>query len=127
MTPEQIEILKTARHLIEQGWTQGNYARNAIGDRTDPAAENAVCWCTLGALRRASGFGIALNHLVYCMEEDRYRIETNYGVVTRRLIDCIPSHQGYTAGELVSFNDAANRTKADVLKLFDDAIQGVSV
>lgn len=48
--------MKTSDHLIagravlEKGFTQGAYARDADGDPVVENSQYAVCWCSLGAL-----------------------------------------------------------------------------
>lgn len=50
---EIIERLDKAANLIEQGWTQGAYARDANGIGVHPRSEDAVCWCLTGAIQNA--------------------------------------------------------------------------
>lgn len=40
--------------IEEKGWTQGAPARNADGKRVDPCSDEAMCFCTLGAMARAA-------------------------------------------------------------------------
>lgn len=49
------EILRAAADLIDKGWTQGAYARNATGASVGPHDTDAVCFCALGAISRAVG------------------------------------------------------------------------
>ncbi len=51
------EVLLAARELVAGGWTRGTYARAANGLTTAAAGKGAVCFCTLGAISRASGPG----------------------------------------------------------------------
>lgn len=52
-----VEILRSVRSLIAtpEKWTRDQYARRADGARTHALADDAVCWCLLGAVRRAVG------------------------------------------------------------------------
>lgn len=55
---EQIAIAKKARALIEdpKNWTQGAYATDKDGVALDqPLDDEAVCFCMIGAIRRAEG------------------------------------------------------------------------
>lgn len=55
---EQIAIAKKARALIEDpnNWTQGAYATDKDGVALDqPLDDEAVCFCMIGAIRRAEG------------------------------------------------------------------------
>src|SRR6185295_865294 len=49
------DILLAVDSLLasEKAWTTDVEARDARGVRTDPRAEDAVCWCVEGAIRRA--------------------------------------------------------------------------
>jgi hypothetical protein len=94
-----VAVLREARRLIaEVGWTQGAYARDAVGTTISPAREDATCFCMEGALRRAS--------------RDRGLFDAAEGVILDK------------CGELTipSFNDAPDRTKDEVLSVLDRAI-----
>lgn len=49
-------ILKRAKKLISdpKRWTQHAFAKAANGNVIGPESDNAVCWCSIGALRKAS-------------------------------------------------------------------------
>lgn len=51
------EVLEDAITLIEDPskWTQGAFARDGDGDRTDPLDPKAQTWCARGALRKVVG------------------------------------------------------------------------
>lgn len=97
MTP--LETLKAARQLISDPakWTQGELARDADGKQVPPLDDNATCWCSIGALRKAAGFG------------DIYK--GPFGALYFK----VP-----TKGSVSDFNDT--HTHAEVLALFDAAI-----
>lgn len=46
-----VDQLTAAQALIERGWTNEEWARDARGEPTDPGSENAVKWCAVGACR----------------------------------------------------------------------------
>ena len=49
-------ILNRAADIIEQtGWTQGAIALDAAGNPTSALSPAAVCFCTIGAIRKAAG------------------------------------------------------------------------
>ena len=50
------QILQAARNLISkrENWTQDYFARAADGSGVYSQSDNAVCWCSLGALNRVS-------------------------------------------------------------------------
>ena len=91
------EALIKARKLIEkpENWTKGEPARNTEGIRVNPTSEEAVCWCSLGAL-------VAV--------EDGLSVFT-YDALAPYMKDYIPA-----------FNDSVNTTHADILEAFDKAI-----
>ena len=97
MTP--LETLKAARDLISDParWTQNVSARDSMGRPTCPSASEAVCWCALGALGKAS------------------RFNSDHVFEVRKLL------LKQLGGSVVFiFNDT--RTHAEVLALFDAAI-----
>ena len=94
------EKLIAARKLIEQGWTQGTYARDANGEDVDATDDRAVCWCSYGAIVRA-------------YDEDFEAAEAARDVLRAAV------GTKYAA----SWNDAPERTQAEVLQAFDDAIE----
>lgn len=90
------EILIAARALIAapEGWTQGEYARDADGCAVDPDNPDAVCFCALGAIERACERGIDGDEAIQAIQ---------------RIV-------GLVAG----FNDT--HTHAAVVAMFDEAI-----
>ena len=95
-----LDILIEARAYVEKGWTQGAWARNRKGTPVNEDSTRAVCWCALGALWKADGIGsYGLNALV----------KASGGEV----------HPTTISG----WNDNPDRTQAEVLALFDKAIE----
>jgi len=97
------EVLKKARAVIEkpENWTKGHYARDADGRPVSPLHSSAICFCALGAIRRAallsgdgSGYAAAL-HNASCIKH---------------------------GADVHMVNDDDNTTHADVLAIFDEAI-----
>ncbi len=96
-----VEILRAARQLlIDRGWTQGTFARDAKGARTLYDAPDAVCYCSLGAIM-VVGRGFAPE------------------ASTLALTKAIGS--GHPAN-VAEWNDAKDRTKEEVLAAYDRAI-----
>ena len=96
-------ILRLAAEYVERGWTQQVGARDADGKWTlDP--DTAVCWCASAALACAT------------REVDgSYRLG---GLYTR----AYGFMQTVTKHRIVSrWNDAKNRTAADVIRAFGAA------
>lgn len=98
------EILIQARSFIDtpEKWTKGHYALNANGKPVSEQGDEAVCFCTAGALNRAGDNGYVKQKLAR-LAEDR----------------------GYMG--VANFNDANRTTHADVMALFDKAIANASV
>lgn len=97
------ETLIKARALIKKGWTQKYYAKDKDGNHLEipfdgGEPEGATCYCTLGAIFAAAGWG--------------YRGQ-DCKILIRKIID----------GSITEWNDHPSRTKAEVLSLFDRAIQ----
>lgn len=93
------EILNKAADLIEPegAWTQGTWARTANGS-DDAAIGEDVCWCAYGAIRRASEFVNDLSD--ECVEK------------VRQLV-----------GDVITWNDAPERTQAEVVAALRAAAQ----
>jgi hypothetical protein len=53
---EVTEVLVAARELIVEPdrWTKRTLAANEEGVGVDPTSEEAVCWCTVGAIQKAA-------------------------------------------------------------------------
>ena len=51
-----VKLLKDARNLIakRENWTQDDYAKTADGNGVYSKSDEAVCWCSLGALTKLS-------------------------------------------------------------------------
>ena len=51
-----VEILQGAASTISKPdkWARGWYALNEDGDHVDPADEDAICWCILGAMLKVA-------------------------------------------------------------------------
>lgn len=89
-----IAKLRKARTFIERGWTQGQYARDASGKSAWPTDYFAVRWCLGGAL--------------YCASP-----KTKWLFVD-------PANGGIV--HMPDWNDAPERTQADVLACIDNSI-----
>lgn len=100
MTHDVVEALKEARGLIAGGWCQHAMALDAHGAETDFMDGGARRFCIDGA----------------CMRVGRWR-DSIYTPMTNALRTVL-NHPF-----LVDWNDAKDRTQADVLALFDRAIE----
>lgn len=88
--------LREARKFIERGWTKNYQARDANGYDVDPNDPSAVCWCLYGALNAVG----AMTPEVLC-----------------------PLQKATNERLLANWNDASERTQAEVLAAFDKAIE----
>lgn len=100
---ETVAILKQARKLIQQGWCQEAYARDANGNKVEAVDETAVCWCISGAILKAAG-GYQGRH-----GEDAERVVDYFAVVIGTI-------------DVSGWNDSPATTKEKVLKAIDDLL-----
>lgn len=102
-----IEVLEEAKTLLEKGWTQGEFAKDATGRPVSPSLEGACVFCMVGAVDRASNFD----------DEGSCDVRGKaYAALTHEVLSSSGSRT------IVSFNDAAGRTKEEVIGLFERAI-----
>lgn len=100
-----IEILKRARSLLEEkGWTQEVEARDSLGRKVNPTSDSAVCFCTIGAIRRAAF------ELTGSAQIDAYGAPPT--AVIRQV----------TAGPIVGCNDDPVTDVGHILMMFDFAV-----
>jgi hypothetical protein len=96
-----LEILRAARSKISLSvrWTKHCNASNSDGDPVMASDPVAVCWCALGA--------------VYASSPQNTNVARNFAreALSRTAGTCI-----------VTFNDHATTTHADVLRVFDKTI-----
>lgn len=100
------EILIAARGYITKGWCQMASARDEEGKSCYFGSVKACSWCSSGAITRA-------NHDIYKL--DILAWDASLQQVYKVL-------ESILGEKIVPWNDADNRTQADVLELFDRAI-----
>lgn len=103
-----LKVLRTARGLVDKGWTTGALAMNKKGKRVPVKSPEAVSFCAIGALRRAE-----------------FKLGAP-GTATKARIElrkALPK-DAYT-DSIVEFNDYSDG-KDRVVALFDRAIARVS-
>lgn len=102
MTTTKQTLIK-ARGLIDEPskWHKGQFAVNSNGKPTMPKAEDAVCWCAGGATRK------------FTSDPHKWQV----GEVA--LSKFKPS--GFNS--LFDYNDHPDTTHADIMNLFDKAIE----
>jgi hypothetical protein len=103
------QVLIEARGLVEKGWCQGTFARTASGEEAHSISPDAHSHCALGAVR-------AVTLPAFPFIEARV-------AAREALASFLPPAEDQDAqDQIVVFNDAPERTQADVLALFDRAI-----
>jgi hypothetical protein len=100
-------LLADASSLIRRGWTQHAEARDLNRRPVDPWSDDAVCWSLLGALVAAL--------------ERRTPTGENPDVVELAAA-CVRLAYAIEEASLESWNDAAERTQADVLDVLVHAL-----
>lgn len=93
------EKLREARKLIEQGWTKGWFVEQH-------EADGPICYCVYGALNQV---------VVGDAEADTTETDAAAKLLGRAV--------GQTFLSLATWNDAPERTQAEVLAAFDRAIE----
>lgn len=89
---QAIELLRT------KGWTQGSYARDAGGLRTDTHGLDATCFCALGAIKRVCG-----------SKRDIKYVNILHDTIIRELVaQRLPS-------SVIDWNDAPDQTAPQVI------------
>lgn len=102
------ELLNKAADLIEAtGWTQGAFARDEYGNKTEPYVRSCnkgngpVCFCASGAVLNVA-------QAVKSGKDD---------VASEQMWDAaLLLLRAEVQGEIVSFNDAPGRTKEEVIE-----------
>ena len=96
-----LRLLRNARELISSGWCQGADARDREGAAVDPWDEHAVQWSILGAIVQ-----------VLELEAEEYG-EVPLEELASALYAIADSIE---ADSLADWNDAAQRTQAEVIE-----------
>jgi hypothetical protein len=101
MTKTVLEVLEGALEILRdpKRWTKGSYARNTNGNSVRPHDDDAVCFCSSGALMKATASGSG---------------ETLVAALCA-LLDVVGSR-------IVRWNDAPERTHAEIIQGFEKAI-----
>lgn len=111
-----LKVLMRAREIVANGWTTGTLCERVDGK---------VCYCPLGAIYKASGFGIrpALEGGITIWESPRSSAHDAAPTACETLMDRVLwDGQAYDSGLMVSFNDRKAKSVEDVVMAFDWAI-----
>lgn len=119
MTPTiktPVDVLRAARKLIEkeENWIQYLEARDVYGSEVSFSSDEAVCFCSIGALRRSTW-----DLTVKLQQSENYHQVARQA--TKYLVDALPerpAREGYWGVSI--YTDS--HTHADNLTLFDKAI-----
>jgi len=101
------KVLRKAIKLIEKGWTKGTYARDQHGTPVSYKEPAACQFCSAGAMYRALADVGELENGTIAMEARQTLRETA------------------KVSSIVIFNDSHDRSKAEVVETFKQAIKRV--
>lgn len=107
---EKIAILRKALNLLKtKGWTKNYEAVDKNGEEVDPRSKEAVSFCAIGAVAGATP----------CQRYQQELIDT--------LADNLkpPYKSEYFGGDVPEFNDAYNRRKRDIIRLYERTIRNL--
>ena len=110
------EILIQAKALIsdKDHWTQRFFARNKERMPVSPAGKSACQWCAIGAIIR----------IRYNSKLEYLREAQAYNALTQSIKDLNLDLGVSKDWDLIgAFNDHADTTHEDIIKIFDKAIQ----
>ena len=118
MTKQEVKkTVEDAKDLIERGWCQGDFAKDAKGDGCDSSDEEATEFCLIGVINKVtkcSGPTAGFNGMAW-------RLNSKIRNVLRKAI-------GASSGEdLDTWNDSEERTQGEVVDLFSKVIKGLEV
>ena len=108
----KINTLVEARNIISEPgkWTQKFFARDSEGHGCNVASKNAVCWCAMGALKKA------------CSRITEYGSYQHYHL-SDDLADYIMESIDLESSSIYNYNDNDLTTHAGILDAFDTAIR----
>lgn len=107
-------VIDRALELVSTGWTQGAFARVAPkGNQIGCYEENARCFCTVGALKRASAEAAKFDSV-----SEEWRLLEDAACEVRAAARVF---------DLVNWNDDPIREKEEVLQAFRNASANVFV
>lgn len=138
-TLKAISIVKAARELLAKkgGWTAGSEARDSNGYPVTPGSSRAVCYCSVGAVRRATrdvlGRMAPLEH-VALEPVEAWDSPRSPAKIAGSALALEATQAGKRAGEsgwyfsspvpVIRYNDNSN-DKRRVISMFDRAIKNL--
>jgi hypothetical protein len=118
----ELELIAAARVVIEQekNWSKGRYARNKEAWPVSPCSDEAFCFCSTGALRRAffviTGIKFTEAYLAESVQDKEFDVIENAFDILSSFVPTEPKN-------IIVYNDHKNTAHSDVLKVFDLAIE----
>ena len=111
MSPETIDLLKSMRALLsdEKAWTKGTYVKDSVGMRVSWHSPWATCWCLEGAMYKFLDERNTTGHAILSVDAPTRRIWND-------IVHAFPNK------DLVHWNDAPERTHAEVMQALDTII-----
>lgn len=103
------QVLDGAGELVKEGWTQGEWARDATGARVHPESTGACRFCMEGALKRA-----ASKLEPDCRARRGNLVHGATLAIERTLADELE-------GEIADWNDEEGRTQEEVVAVIGQA------
>jgi len=115
-SPTVEDILIEAREiLVKKGWTQRSMARDKAGHMISTRDSGAAAFCSLGAIHKAT--------LNFGLDPWRaYRV-SGQGIGTAERAERAIEAFITSESSIADWNDSGFRTKAEVLSVFDKAIE----
>lgn len=106
---------------IKLGWTQKLFARGADGECIAATKPEATCWCLLGGLQYARNvlFKHEIAFPLITLGDDLVRIELVRGIAPGE----VELHTAQLGNVIAVWNDARERTQAEVIALAEGALQ----
>lgn len=121
-----VEYLRTMRDMLAKGWTQKTCARDQHGTPVPSLSDDACQFCLMGAHSAAYAYIGGVRHELLITSDNVLLPEIPkrcYQAFSRSwsvLVDKIRSIQGHC--QVPGWNDAEDRTQAEVLALMDELI-----
>ena len=120
-----VELLKTARDHIAKGWCQRAFARTAEGIGVRSHNPNACSFCTLGAIYAVVDvLPVSIRYYDLCALSDAVTNALNVAI-KKSGTKGIP-YSTQNSESIARWNDYPERTKEEVLAVYDSAIQAES-
>ena len=110
------QLLTLAKGYIEQGWCQWFHAKDANEKRCDVNSPDAITWCATGAIIRATNE----THFQHLTNKEKCVIANK---ALNALTDSIYDIYAFLYISAAKWNDQPSRTKAEVLEIYDHAIE----